>query len=72
MEVDSDFLEIQLRPWKLIQRYSELSFFLTNKTNIPYGEKVSQIKLILRFSLMNSFRVSCLDTEREYIEPIKC
>jgi len=60
---------MQLRPWKLTQRYSEPSFFLMNKTDVPCGNKVGQMKPILRFSLMNSLRASYLDAEREYIEP---
>ena len=50
-----------------MQRHSELSFFLTNKTGAPYGEKLSWMKPMLKFSSMNSLRVSCLDTKREYI-----
>ena len=59
-----------LRPWKLTQRHSELSFFLTNKTNVPYEDEVGWMKLILRFFSMNSLRASCSDAKREYIGPI--
>ena len=45
--------------------HSDLFFFLAKKTRVLCREKVGQMKLILRFSLMNSFRASCLDTERE-------
>jgi len=60
---------MQLRLQKSTQRYSELSFFLTNKTGISYREEISQIKLMLRFFSMNFLRASCLDAEREYIGP---
>ena len=38
-----------------------------NKTGALCGDEVGQIKLILRFSSMNSLKVSCLDTERKYM-----
>jgi len=60
---------MQLRLQKSTQRYSELSFFLTNKTGTSYREEISQIKLMLRFFSMNFLRASCLDAEREYIGP---
>jgi len=63
------FLEIWLRPRKSTQRHSEPSFFLTNKTGAPCGDEVGQIKPMLRFSSMNSFRASCSDAEREYMGP---
>ena len=65
------FLEMQLRPHKLTYRYSEPSFFLTNKTSTLCGEEIGQMKPMLRFSLMNFFGASCLDTEGEYIGPTK-
>jgi len=40
-----------------------------NKTSAPYGDEVSWIKPILRFSSINFFRASCSDAEREYIGP---
>ena len=49
--------------------YSEPSFFLMNRTSIPYREEVGWIKPVLRFFSMNFLRVFCLDTEREYIGP---
>jgi len=52
-----------------MQRHSKLSFFLTNKTNVPCREKIGQIKSVLRFSLMNFFRAFYSDTEKEYIGP---
>ena len=58
-----------LSPWKSTQRCSEPSFFLTNKTGAPCRDEVGQIKPVLRFSSMNSFRASCSDAEREYIGP---
>jgi len=58
-----------LKLQKLTQRYSKLSFFLTNKTGIPCGGEVGWMKPILRFSSMNSLRVSCSNAEREYIGP---
>ena len=60
---------MQLRPWKLTQRHSKPSFFLTNKTGAPCRDEVGQMKPVLRFFSMNSFRASCLDAEREYIGP---
>ena len=48
-------------------RHSESSFFLTNKTGTPCREEVGWMKPILRFSLMNSLRVSCSDAKREYV-----
>ena len=54
----SNFFEMWLRPWKLTQRYSELSFFLTNKIGTLYGDEIGWIKLILRFFLMNSLKES--------------
>ena len=60
---------MQLRLQKLSQRDSEPSFFLMNKTGTLCKEEVGQIKSVLRFSSMNFLRASCLDTEREYIEP---
>ena len=62
---------MQLRSWKLTQRYSKPSLFLTNKTGALCRNKVGQMKPILRFSLMNFLRASCLDTEREYIGPTR-
>jgi len=62
---------IHLRPWKLTQRYSELSFFLMNRTSVPCREEVGQIKPVLRFFSMNSLRASCLDAKREYIGPTR-
>ena len=50
-----------------MQRHSEPSLFLMNKISTPYRDEVAQMKPILRFSSMNSLRVSCSDTEREYI-----
>jgi len=38
-----------------------------NKIDAPYRDEVGLIKPVLRFSLMNSFRASYLDAEREYI-----
>ena len=40
-----------------------------NKTSTLYREKVGQMKLILRFSLINPFRDFCSDAKSEYIEP---
>jgi len=60
---------MQLRPQKSTQKYSKPSFFLTNKTGIPYRDEVGWIKPVLRFSLINSLRASCSDAEREYIGP---
>jgi len=60
---------MQLRPQKLIQRCSKPSFFLTNKTDIPCGDEVGQMKPMLRFSSINFFRASYSDAEREYIGP---
>jgi len=40
-----------------------------NKTSAPCRDKVGHIKPVLRFSSINSFRASCSDAEREYIEP---
>ena len=60
---------MQLRLQKSTQRCSELSFFLTNKAGILCGDEISQMKLVLRFSSMNSFRASCSDADREYIGP---
>ena len=62
-----DILEIWLRLRKSTQRCSEPSFFLTNKTGALCGDEIGQIKSVLRFSSMNSFRASCSDAEREYI-----
>ena len=56
-----------LRLWKSIQRHSELSFFLTNKTSITCKDEVGWMKPVLRFSSMNSLRASCSDAKREYI-----
>ena len=44
-----------------------MNFFLTNKTGAPYGEKFSWMKPMLKFSSINSLRVSCSDAKREYI-----
>jgi len=52
-----------------MQRHSESSFFLINKTGVPYRDEVGKMKLVLRFSLMNSFRASY--AKREYIEPTR-
>ena len=60
---------MRLRLWKSTQRYSELSFFLTDKTSALCRDKIGQMKLILRFSLMNSLRAFCSDVKREYIGP---
>ena len=57
-----------LRPWKLTQKHSEPSFFLMNKTGVPYRDEVGWMKPMLRFSSMNFFRASCSDAKREYIE----
>ena len=62
---------MQLRLWKSTQRYSEPSFFLTDKTSAPCRDKIGQMKLILRFSSMNSLRVFCSDAKREYIGPTR-
>jgi len=40
-----------------------------NKTGIPCGDEVDQIKPILRFSSINFFKVSYLDAKRKYIGP---
>jgi len=42
-----------------------------NRTDISYGNNIGQIKLMLRFSLLNFFRASCLDAKREYIRLTK-
>ena len=65
------FLEIRLRLQKSTQRCSEPSFFLMNKTGAPCRDEVGQIKPVLRFSSMNSLRVSCSDAESEYIGPTR-
>ena len=62
---------MQLRLQKLTQRYSKVSFFLINKTGALCGDEVDQIKPVLRFSSINSFRASYSDTKREYIEPTR-
>jgi len=62
---------MQLRPQKSTQRCNEPSFLLMNKTSVSSGDKIGQIKLILRFSSMNSFRASCSDAEREYMGPTR-
>jgi len=54
-----------------MQRHSEPSFFLTNKTSASYREKIGQMKSMLRFFSMNSLRASCLDAKREYIRLTK-
>ena len=64
-------MEMQLRPQKLTQRYSESSFFLTNKTGALCREEVGQIKTMLRFSSINFLRASCSDAEREYMGPTR-
>ena len=46
-------------------------FFLINKTGIPCREKVGWMNSMLKFSSMNSSRVSCSDAEREYIRPTR-
>ena len=56
-----------LRLWKLIQRHSEPSFFLINKTSTPCRNEIGQIKPILRFFSMNFFKASCSDAERKYM-----
>jgi len=40
-----------------------------NKTSTLCGDEVGQMKLILRFSSMDSLRASCSDAKREYIRP---
>ena len=60
-----------LIPQKLTQRHSEPSFFLMNKTGVLCKDEVGQIKPMLRFSLMNFFRVSFSDAKKEYIGPIR-
>ena len=59
---------MQLKLQKLTQRCSELSLFLTNKTNAPYRDKIGQMKPILRFSSMNSLKASYSDAKREYMK----
>jgi len=71
VKVDSDPSWNLVKTEKLTQRCSKPSFFLMNKTSVPYKEEVGWIKHILRFFLMNSLRASCLDAEREYIGPIR-
>jgi len=60
-----------LRLQNSMQRYSEPSFFLINKTSTPYKEKVGWMKPVLRFFSINSLKASCSDAEREYIEPTR-
>jgi len=43
------FLEIWLRPWKLMQSQRELSFFQIKSTGAPWGEKGGWINPIARF-----------------------
>ena len=62
---------MQLKLQKLIQRYSELSFFLMNKTSVLYEDEVGWMKPVLRFFLMNFLKASCLDAEREYMGPTR-
>ena len=39
-----------------------------NRTSTPYRDEIGWMKPMLRFSLINSFRVSYSDTKREYID----
>jgi len=48
-----------------MQRYSDLSFFLTKRTRVLYKKDIGWMKPILRFFLINFFRASCLDAEKE-------
>ena len=42
-----------------------------NKTSTLCGEEIGQMKSMLRFFLINFFRVSCLAAKREYIGPTR-
>ena len=59
------FFIMQLKLQKLIQRYNDLSFFLTKRIETLCREKVGQMKSVLRFFSMNSFLASCSNTERK-------
>jgi len=61
------FLEIQLRPWKLMQSRREPSFFQIKRTGAPWGERDGQINPVARFSSMNLHRVASSSWDKEYI-----